>query len=228
MRATSVDLVDLVKKYFLLGYLYYEILQYLASFNGITLSLRQLNRILRTLGLFRRHHHISPNITRQAVQEELKGSSSEFGYRLRHQKLRSKGLNTDRESVRIALKCLDPDGVKSRTSHRFRRCIYVSPGPNFTWHIDGYDKLKPFGLAIHGHIDSYDKLKPFGLAIHGHIDSYDKLKPFGLAIHRHIDSYDKLKPFGLAIHGHIDSYDKLKTFGLAIHGALDGYSRKSF
>ena len=72
-----------------------------------------------------------------------------------HQKLKSKGLNTDR--VRIALKCLHPDGVKSRTSHRHRRCIYVSPCPNFTWHIDGYDKLKPFGLAIHGTLDGYSR-----------------------------------------------------------------------
>ena len=35
MQATSVDLVDF---YFLLGYSYNEILQYLASFNGITHS----------------------------------------------------------------------------------------------------------------------------------------------------------------------------------------------
>ena len=26
-------------------------------------------------------------------------------------------------------------------------------GPNQAWHCDGYDKLKPFGLAIHGCID---------------------------------------------------------------------------
>ena len=74
MRATSVDLVHLGNKYFLLGYSYHEILQYLASFNGITLSLRQLNRILRSLDLFRRHHNISPNITLHTVQEELRGS----------------------------------------------------------------------------------------------------------------------------------------------------------
>ena len=27
--------------------------------------------------------------------------------------------------------------------------------PNFLWHCDGYDKLKPFGIAIHGCIDGY-------------------------------------------------------------------------
>ena len=25
------------------------------------------------------------------------------------------------------------------------------------WHIDGYDKLKPFGFAIHGAIDGYSR-----------------------------------------------------------------------
>ena len=23
------------------------------------------------------------------------------------------------------------------------------------WHLDGYDKLKPYGFAIHGYIDGY-------------------------------------------------------------------------
>lgn len=28
-------------------------------------------------------------------------------------------------------------------------------GPNFLWHVDGYDKLKQFGFAIHGAIVGY-------------------------------------------------------------------------
>ncbi len=28
-----------------------------------------------------------------------------------------------------------------------------SQGPNHVWHIDGYDKLKPFGFPIHGCVD---------------------------------------------------------------------------
>lgn len=31
------------------------------------------------------------------------------------------------------------------------------PGPNFIWHIDGYDKLKPYGFCIHGAIDGYSR-----------------------------------------------------------------------
>ena len=28
-------------------------------------------------------------------------------------------------------------------------------GPNFCWHIDGLDKLKTYGFAVHGCIDGY-------------------------------------------------------------------------
>ena len=28
-------------------------------------------------------------------------------------------------------------------------------GPNFIWHIDGYDKMTPFGFTVHGCIDGY-------------------------------------------------------------------------
>ena len=26
-------------------------------------------------------------------------------------------------------------------------------GPNYLWHMDSYDKLKPYGISIHGCID---------------------------------------------------------------------------
>ena len=29
----------------------------------------------------------------------------------------------------------------------------IMQGPNFTWHVDGYDKLTPYGITIHGCID---------------------------------------------------------------------------
>lgn len=30
---------------------------------------------------------------------------------------------------------------------------FVKQGPDFVWHLDGYDKLKPYGFAFHGCID---------------------------------------------------------------------------
>ena len=30
-------------------------------------------------------------------------------------------------------------------------------GPNFVWHTDGHDKLKPFGFSVHGCIDRFSR-----------------------------------------------------------------------
>ena len=40
---------------------------------------------------------------------------------------------------------------------RLERRSYSVPGPNFILHIDGYDKLKPFGLCISGCIDGFSR-----------------------------------------------------------------------
>ena len=50
---------------------------------------------------------------------------------------------------------VDPSGVEQRSRRRFVRIVYHSLGPNHVWHVDGYDKLKPYGLAISGCIDGY-------------------------------------------------------------------------
>ena len=67
------------------------------------------------------------------------------------------GLVVAKETVRHALRVFDPDGVERRLRHRLQRRQYSGRGPNFLWHIDGYDKLKPFGFCIHGCIDGYSR-----------------------------------------------------------------------
>ena len=59
--------------------------------------------------------------------------------------------------VQLILKDLDPEGTDSRRRHRLRRRIYRNSSPNYAWHINGHDKLKPFGFAIHGAIDGYNR-----------------------------------------------------------------------
>ena len=51
------------------------------------------------------------------------------------------------------MKELDPVSVDARRRRTLRRRFYYSKGPN--WHLDGHDKLKPFGFEIHGCIDWY-------------------------------------------------------------------------
>ena len=73
------------------------------------------------------------------------------------QKLCSSGLTADKETVRLILKSLDHVGVGRKKRQKLTRRKYHSFGPNHTWHIDGYDKLKSFGIAIHGAIDGYSR-----------------------------------------------------------------------
>ena len=153
----SSDRKEIVSYYFYAGFSYNEILLFLLVYHGIEITLRQLHRILRKLGLFRRKHKANINDIVSEVQKQLESSSSSFGYRLMHQKLRKNKFTVDRETVRIIMKSLDPEGVTLRSGHKLRRRTYRSQGPNFIWHIDGYDKLKPFGFAIHGAIDGYSR-----------------------------------------------------------------------
>ena len=75
-----------------------------------------------------------------------------------HQRLiNDHGLVVTRDTVRQVLKILDPEGVDLRSKHRLRRRTYNAKGPNYLWHIDRYDKLKPFGFCIHGAIDGFSR-----------------------------------------------------------------------
>lgn len=151
------QLLHLVTNYFRQGLQYSEIVALINDVHGETLFLRQLHRILRSLNLYRRKNKASYNELITSINDALLGSRDCFGYRLMSQWLLTQGIVTDRETVLIILKELDPIGVSCRSAHRFRRRIYLSKGPNFIWHLDGYDKLKPYGLAIHAAIDGWSR-----------------------------------------------------------------------
>ena len=46
--------------------------------------------------------------------------------------------------------------LKMKCAKRKQR-LYAAKGPNYLWHTDGYDKLKPFGFCIHDAIDGYSR-----------------------------------------------------------------------
>ena len=76
-------------------------------------------------------------------EDVVKRICSSLGYRRIDQKLRQLDCFIDKEAVRLCLKILDPSGVELRICRRLQRRAYLSPGPDHTWHIDCYDKLKP-------------------------------------------------------------------------------------
>ncbi|KAJ8040865.1 hypothetical protein HOLleu_15291 [Holothuria leucospilota] len=91
------------------------------------------------------------------VMEELERHGQLHGYRTMHLKCIQKGLQVTQETVRILLQLLDPEGVAYGRSKRLRRRLYRNPGPSYMWHIDSYDKLKPYGICINAAIDGFSR-----------------------------------------------------------------------
>jgi hypothetical protein len=156
--AAEMSRNDLIENYFYLGYKQKEILSCLLLIHNERLSSRQLKRILAQRGLSRRKNATATTTILNHIERELRYSGRDVGYRSIWQRLVVEhGLVVSKETVRHALRVLDPEGVDQRLRHRLRRRQYKGRGPNFLWHIDGYDKLKPFGFCIHGGIDGYSR-----------------------------------------------------------------------
>lgn len=148
---------DIIEMYFKDGFKYKEILLLLSSRHHIQVSMRTLHRILENRGLKRKNLKILTRTVVKSISDELKGSASLLGYRAMHKKLVSKGIMVDMETVRLALKELDPVGVETRQKHKLKRRKYSVPGVNYLWHLDGNDKLKYYGFCIHGCIDGQSR-----------------------------------------------------------------------
>ena len=150
---------ELVAAYFHQGFPYSDILTALLVSHGFRLSLKTLKRILYRLGLRRRQPLSRETIiyAMEEIKSELERSGQSVGYRAMWKRMQLKGFVVSANTIRVMLKTLDEDGVRERKMRRLKRRDYISPGPNFVWHIDGYDKLKPYGFAIHGAIDGYSR-----------------------------------------------------------------------
>uniref|UniRef100_A0A3P9JDE3 Integrase core domain-containing protein n=1 Tax=Oryzias latipes TaxID=8090 RepID=A0A3P9JDE3_ORYLA len=145
-------------KYFNEGHSYSVILDMLLSLHGVRMSLRTLKSKLNQSGLYRRKYYSSRTTVINAIRAELRGPGQLFGYRTMWQVLKQKHqLQVKRDTVMELLRELNPRGCQSRARRRFIRRTYHSLGPNYMWHADGYDKLKPFGLAISGCIDGFSR-----------------------------------------------------------------------
>lgn len=151
---------ELVRDYFEKGFTYLEIKEFLNVKHDIKISLSTIKRWLRKMGLFRRaliHRRTSIPDIEIAVQSQLQGSGAQLGYRRIWAHLSRQGIIARKEDIRKCILQLDPLGVDLRRRGRLRRRKYCNPGPNSAWHLDGHDKLKPYGFSIHGCIDGYSR-----------------------------------------------------------------------
>ena len=147
-------------RYFESGFTYTKISEFFRVRHGYVMNLSTLKRWLREKGMRKCPLEIIRNDTSvifEAVRDEVSGSGADIGYRRIHKALKSKGYICRRDDVRQIVKQLDPDSVKLRKRRRLHRRRYVADGPNFVWHLDGHDKLKPFGFSIHGCIDGFSQ-----------------------------------------------------------------------
>lgn len=155
-ETTTVD--EFIHKYFTEGHTYEIILDLLATKHNVSMSLSTLKRRLQDADLTRRTNYTPIATVRAAISEELQGSGKLLGYRAMWQTLKQKYSFTVRRSdVMHLMGELDPSGKENRSRHKFVRRAYHSNGPNEVWHVDGYDKLKPFGIAISGCIDGFSR-----------------------------------------------------------------------
>ncbi|KAL3977653.1 SLAM family member 8 [Sarotherodon galilaeus] len=143
--------------YFELGLNYKDIKTVLCSRHSFHISERHLKRVLSTRGHTRHKAYSDLAVLVEFIDNQLQYSGQLHGYRWMYTKCREHGLRVRKEDVCLVLKELDPRGVALRQARRFRRRNYFSKGPNFIWHMDSYDKLKPYGICINGSIDGFSR-----------------------------------------------------------------------
>ncbi len=126
----------------------------MAHQHGVIISKRTLPRLCRKLNLFRRKNQTDIEEIASFVQSEMVTSGRLQGYRWLHLRAIRRGCVVSQETM---IKEIDPEGVELRRARHLRRRQYFSRGPNALWHMDSYDKLKPYGIAINGCIDGFSR-----------------------------------------------------------------------
>ena len=155
----NFDEEGIITYYFNRGFEYSEIILFLVKHHNHHISYSTLLRRLRQYGLSRQKQPSEDELkaVRKRIEEIIDGPGSMGGYRTVWHTLELEGLRVPRIVVQEIIRELDPEGTELRKSHSLKRRQYHNPGPNYAWHVDGYDKLKPWGFPIHGCIDGYSR-----------------------------------------------------------------------
>ena len=136
---------------------YKDICSIITTHHARNITFSQLKAILKLEGLNRKRN-VSNTVLVGMIKNELQTSLSNVGYRQMTENICLKyGVCVSREVVRKALKHLDPEGVEEIKYKVMKRRVYWSQGPGDVYHIDGNDKLKPWGFCIHGCVDGFSR-----------------------------------------------------------------------
>ena len=129
----------------------------LEQMHRIIISMRTLKRITKRCGLYRHKYHSDILQVVAFIASHCESYGQMHGYRWMHYKCLKNSLVVSQETLRTVMHILDPEGIANRKAHKLQRRKYVNPGPNFVWHIDGYDKPSRYGICIHGCVDGFSR-----------------------------------------------------------------------
>jgi hypothetical protein len=98
-------------------------------------------------------------LIRQLVAQELAtGKIDGYGRTFLYTYFRQQGCPFARDRLFQIYRTMNPVAVENRKHDLQRqRGAFITPGPNHVWSIDGYDKLKPYGVEIYACIDAYSR-----------------------------------------------------------------------
>ncbi|KAF1946536.1 hypothetical protein EJ02DRAFT_462549 [Clathrospora elynae] len=131
---------------------------------GFDIGKYTLVRLRFELGLRRRVRGVQQSqeadrLVRELVAQELeKGVIDGYGQRYLYTHFWQRGIIVARDRLFEAYRTMNYEAVERRKRDLQRhRGEYFVPGPNFVWSIDGYCKLRPYGVEIYACIDAYSR-----------------------------------------------------------------------
>jgi len=136
-KQSGKPLNDLITEMFHRGYPY-DVIVSLLEKQGHKMHVRTLKRKLSDLRLRRKGNNFEESEIELLIRREVEGPGRLAGYRNIWHALRLRHhVHVPRSLVARVMKKIDPDSVQERRARRFTRRNYLSPGPNFCWHMDG-------------------------------------------------------------------------------------------
>ena len=122
---------EILKDYFVKGFLYQKILQLLEKFHVINISMRTLQQRLHSLGLKRKNEkrkndYINREEVRAAIVSYCNGAGSSGGYRSVWHALKLRGLVVPGRVVSEIYREVDPTGTVERRANILQRRRYVN------------------------------------------------------------------------------------------------------
>ena len=129
-------------------------------------SIPTLDRRLRHFDISYINKATTVDEIRTAVEKELEGPGKLLGYRAMNHKLRTEHhVCAPRNLVAEIVWDMDPEGVELRSVKKRKKIPkkpFVSDGPNWTFSLDGHDKMmgfqnSTFPLAIYGCLDTFSR-----------------------------------------------------------------------